>query len=604
MFAKYRKIRDLLNHSERRRALLLFGMMVVMGLLEVVSVSLILPFMDILSNPESIENRWYLNYFFQLLGFEDSHSFLVFFAIMLLVSILGSITFRAITTLAIMRFSHMNIFALSQRLLRGYLHQPYTWFLDRHSADLGKTVLTEITHVVNTSLIPALQLIARTILALFLICLLMLVNPIIALTSAIGLGGAYAIISYAVRNYAYRTSSGRMKANREQFQIAQEALVGIKDVKIFGIEEILIERFCKPARHFASSNANITTIAQVPKFALEGIAFGGMLLIILVLLDTEGGHSGAIPVITLFAFTAYRLLPALQGIYHNYTMIRYGKTALDALHRDLVDIADHLEKHVTFSDSDQERRPLCSVLELRNICYSYPHAKRSTLTNLSLKIPANSTVALVGGSGAGKTTIADIILGLLIPEDGELLVDGEIVTAAKIRAWQQSIGYVPQQIFLMDDTIAGNIAFGISKPDQKMVDIERASIAAGLHQFIKQELPDGYQTMVGEGGVKLSGGQRQRIGIARALYRNPDVLIMDEATNALDSLTEQAVMDAIHNLAHTKTVILIAHRFSTVRNCDQVFFIVSGSLQHQGTFQTLIEESEEFAKLANAGLMQ
>ena len=226
------------------------------------------------------------------------------------------------------------------------------------------------------------------------------------------------------------------------------------------------------------------------------------------------------------------------------------------------------------------------------------------LNDLSLRIPANKTVALVGGSGAGKTTIADVILGLLTPQAGEMRVDGEIITQAKVRAWQRLIGYVPQQIFLMDDTIAGNIAFGLPETERDIAEIERAARTAGLHQFVMDALPKGYQTMIGEGGVKLSGGQRQRIGIARALYRDPDVLILDEATNALDGLTERAVMDAIHKLSHTKTIIIIAHRLSTVKDCDQVFFINEGRLQHQGTFQTLIDESEEFARLAKTGLEQ
>ena len=573
-----------------------------MGLLDVVSVSLIFPFMAILSNPELIENSRYLSFLFQHLGFKDSHSFLVFFATLLFIAIIGSITFRAVVTLAVMRFSHMQVYKLSRRLLRGYLNQPYAWFLDRHSADLGKTVLSEVAYVVNKTLIPALQLVAQTILALILICFLMIIDPMIALTAAVGLGGAYAMVSYFVRNYTYRTGAERVQANREQFQIAQDALVGFKDVKIFGLEGSMIERFSGPARLYAQSNANSISVAQIPRFALEAIGFGGMLFMIMVLLETQGGISGALPIITLYAFAAYRLLPALQNIYHNYTMIRFGSAAFDALHQDMIEFDGQSDAGSEATGSEQQHRPLHDVLELRHISYSYPQSERPVLNDLSLRIPANTTVALVGASGAGKTTIADIILGLLTPQKGDMRVDGEIITPDKVRAWRKSIGYVPQQIFLMDDTIAGNIAFGMPEMERDNVEIERAASAAGLHQFVTGELPRGYQTMIGEGGIKLSGGQRQRIGIARALYRNPDVLIMDEATNALDGLTERAVMDAIHNLSRTKTIIIIAHRLTTVKDCDQVFFIAAGRLQHQGTFQTLIDESEEFARLARTGL--
>lgn len=594
----------MLGPGDRRQALFLFFMMIIMGLLNVISVSLILPFMDILSNPELIENNRYLGFLYQQLDFKDSHSFLVFFALILFFAIIASIAFKAFVTLAIMRFSHMQVFKLSRALLQGYLNQPYAWFLDRHSADLGKTVLSEVTHVVNTTLINALLLVSQVILALFLISFLMLIDPIIAIVSAVGLGGIYTIVNYFVRNYASRTGAERVQTNRQQFQIAQEALVGFKDVKIFGLEENIIERFSSPARRYARNNANIVTVAQVPRFALEAISFGGMLFIIMVLLETKGGVSAALPIITVYAFAAYRLLPALQGIYSSYTMIRYGRATFNSLHRDMVEIARQPDHGTGYTGSDQAHCPLRNSLELQNICYSYPKSERPVLNDLSLKIPANKTVALVGSSGAGKTTIADIILGLLTPQGGEMRVDGEIITPAKVRAWQRSIGYVPQQIFLMDDTIAGNIAFGLSETERDDAEIERAAGTAGLHQFVMNELPKGYQTMIGEGGVKLSGGQRQRIGIARALYRDPELLILDEATNALDSLTEQAVMDAIHKLSHTKTIIIIAHRLTTVKDCDQVFFISDGRLQHQGTFQALIDESEEFARLARTGLKQ
>lgn len=601
MLDSFKKIKDILTPRQQQYSLLLFGMMIIMGLLDVVSISLIFPFMDLLSNPESIEQKWYLNNLFQWLKFNNHHDFLIFSAILLLFGIIISIIFRAITILAFMRFSHTSTFELAKRVLCGYLHQPYEWFLDRHSADLGKTLLSEVNHVINTSLVQALYFVSRIVLAIFLICLLMVVNPVIALTSGLGLGAVYACISFIIRKYAHYNSARRMQANKEQFQIAQETLAGIKDVKIFGLEQIMVDRFSKPALFYARSNANMVTITQTPRFALEAIAFGGMLLIILIMLNTRSEAESVIPIITLFAFTAYRLLPAMQGIYQNYSMMRYGKNALDVLHRDLM----HLEKRIDKDDETMVTGPECyplgSVLELRNIHYRYPGTQTETLKDLSLKISANTTIALVGGSGAGKTTVADIILGLLIPQSGELIVDGEIISRDKVRSWQQSIGYVPQNIFLMDDTIAANIAFGISRPQQDIAAIKYAAKAAGLDQFISNELPDEYQTMVGEGGVKLSGGQRQRIGIARALYRNPDVLIMDEATNALDNLTEQAVMDAIYNLSRTRTIILIAHRLSTVKNCDQIFFIDSGCLKDQGTFQELMENNREFAQLTSAG---
>ena len=239
-----------------------------------------------------------------------------------------------------------------------------------------------------------------------------------------------------------------------------------------------------------------------------------------------------------------------------------------------------------------------SELQLDNITYSYPQAEHPALIDLSLTIPAKTTVGLVGSTGAGKTTVVDIIMGLLVSQQGEMRVDGIPITGGAIRDWQNNLGYVPQHIFLTDDTVAANIAFGTPPNEIDQDAVERAARIADLHHFVMEELPNGYQTMVGERGIRLSGGQRQRIGIARALFHDPDVLVLDEATSALDNLTEKAVMDAVHNLGHRKTIILIAHRLSTVRECDVIFLLEHGKLKASGTFTELVERDESFSLMA------
>ncbi|HEX2473840.1 MAG TPA: ATP-binding cassette domain-containing protein [Lacipirellulaceae bacterium] len=340
-------------------------------------------------------------------------------------------------------------------------------------------------------------------------------------------------------------------------------------------------------------------IGIVPKSAFEIVAQGGLLIVLMVLLGWSGqeNFSNVVPMLGLYAFAGMRLIPALQEIYGTLTKMTFGQAALDRLYNDLaLAAASPAPSH----PRDVVPLPLHQLLELRGVTFAYPNAERRALADISLSIPARTTTGFVGATGAGKTTLVDVILGLLEPQRGEVLVDGTSVYPDNIRAWQRSIGYVPQNIFLADDTVAGNIAFGVPRDRIDMQAAERAAKCAELHTFVLEELPDGYQTKIGERGIRLSGGQRQRVGIARALYHDPDVLIFDEATSALDNLTEKAVMDAIRNLAHLKTILVIAHRLSTVRPCDRIFLLDRGQLKTAGTFDELLAHDAGFKKLATA----
>jgi ABC-type multidrug transport system fused ATPase/permease subunit len=280
--------------------------------------------------------------------------------------------------------------------------------------------------------------------------------------------------------------------------------------------------------------------------------------------------------------------------YTHLTQLRFAGPALDSLHRDLVSLAPQPVQAPAAAPL-----PLARAITLEGITYAYPKAPRAAVQGLALEIPAFTTVGLVGATGSGKTTTVDIILGLLEPQAGQLRVDGAPITAENRRAWQRSLGYVPQQIFLADDTVAANIAFGIPKNQIDREAVERAARIANLHDFVTLEMPQGYSTVVGERGIRLSGGQRQRIGIARALYHRPQVLILDEATSALDNLTEQAVMEAVHALGHEITIILIAHRLSTVRDCDHIYLLEKGQLTAQGTYDELVAGNKRFRRMAH-----
>jgi ABC-type multidrug transport system fused ATPase/permease subunit len=300
-----------------------------------------------------------------------------------------------------------------------------------------------------------------------------------------------------------------------------------------------------------------------------------------------------VPTLGVFGFAVLKIFPSIQQIYHALTQIRFAAPTLAKLHEELVVTASQNN----LQSLDTKLR-LTDALTLDNVSFAYPTAGRAALHELSFCIKANTTVGIVGGTGAGKTTAVDLILGLLLPDSGQITVDGTPLSSGNLREWQKMIGYVPQQIFLSDDSVAANIAFGRSPQDRDMAAIEQASRLAALHDFVMCDLPKGYDTEVGERGVRLSGGQRQRIGIARALYHDPSVLILDEATSALDNLTERSVMDAVKNLAHAKTIIMIAHRLTTVRECDTIFLLENGKLVAQGTFDELVDGHEAFRRMA------
>jgi len=319
------------------------------------------------------------------------------------------------------------------------------------------------------------------------------------------------------------------------------------------------------------------------------------MIIILYLMKYGGNLEDTIPVLALYALGGYKLMPSLQEIYKQLAEIKGSQSALDDV---LEDMAKADIKNTSVTETKLSRLPINNCIELRDVKYKYPGADKIVLDGLNLLIEKNTTVGFVGGSGSGKTTTVDIILGLLLANQGELLVDGKTVGAQMMRSWQNNLGYVPQHIFLTDDSIAANIAFGIPSDRIDHAAVLRAAKTANLHEFIVNDLPEGYETHVGERGVRLSGGQRQRIGIARALYHDPDVLILDEATSALDNITEKIVMDAVKTLGHKKTIILVAHRLSTVQSCDKIFLFDSGAIAATGTYQDLIANCDKFKEMA------
>jgi len=600
MFDTYRKLLGLLTPRERRSFFLVLLLVLAMGFVETVGVAAIVPFMLVLADPAAIERHAVLADVYAALHFTDPHTFMMFLGGVVFVIVVGGLLFKAFAFYAVYRFTMMRSYTISNRMLRGYLFQPYTWFLNRHSAEIGANILGDVAKVTTKALLPAMKVLTYGTVVTGLVALLVLVRPAVAVAAAGLLGGSYVLIYVFVRKYLHRLGHERHLANRARFQIAGEALGGIKDVKLLGLEDALLARYRKPALEVARHDATSTILADLPHYLLEAVAFGGMLAFVLVLLVTGSGSLAAIvPILAVYAFAAVRIFPALQRIYNSLAQMRFAQPTLDRLYDDMK-AAEANMSTLPPRRKDAPTLRLGEELALEEVHYAYPLAERPALRGMSLVIPARSTVGIVGGTGAGKTTAIDVVLGLLTPDAGRLLVDGVPIVPENRAAWQRSIGYVPQQIFLTDDTVSANIAFGLDAAGIDQAAVERAARIAEIHDFILAEMPQGYATPVGERGVRLSGGQRQRIGIARALYHDPDVLILDEATSALDNLTEKAVMDAVHNLGHAKTIIMIAHRLSTVRDCDTIFMLEGGRVVAEGAYDDLIETNRQFRALAGA----
>lgn len=591
-----KKLFDLLTPPERKRACALMGMVLIMAFLDMLGIASIMPFMAVLTNPELVQTNAVLNKIFSTsnhIGIKTTDQFLFALGVLVFALLVISLAFKALTTYAQTRFALMREYSFAKRLVEGYLHQPYSWFLNRHSADLGKTILSEVGTVIGSGLTPLMLLMAQSTVAFTLLILLIIVDPLLALGVGVVLGLAYAGIFAAVRGWLKRLGQARIEANQERFTAVSEAFGAAKEVKVGGLEQAYIQRFAKPAEIWAKGQATAQVIAQLPRFALEAVAFGGMMLVVLYLMAKSGSFAAAVPIIVLYAFAGYRLMPALQQIYGAFTSLRFVGPALDALHKDLCNL-----QAANTQDEFIAPLSLTKALELNQVSYTYPNASQSALKDIKVKILAHSTVGFVGTTGSGKTTAVDVMLGLLEPQKGHLSVDGQPITSANRRQWQRAIGYVPQHIYLADDSVAANIAFGVNAEDIDQQAVERAAKIANLHKFVSNDLLQGYGTTVGERGVRLSGGQRQRIGIARALYHSPQVLILDEATSALDNLTEHAVMEAVNNLGHDITIILIAHRLSTVRRCDQIYLLERGEVKAQGTFEELKQTNKQFRAMA------
>ena len=594
MISKIKKILFFLSPNDRKKALGLSIMVIITAILDLVGVASILPFISTLTNPQIIKTNKYLAYIYDILNFKDIQSFLFFLGVLVFLITLVSLAFKSLTIYYQLRFNQIREFTISQKLIINYLSQPYSWFLNKNSADVGNNLLKEVNQVVVGAMAPIMNIFAQSLVAIAMTFLVIVMNPKLAIISALFLTFVYGSIYFVLRGYLYRIGSKRIYSSQKKHRIINEAFYGIKELKVGGLEKVYYELFSKPAETFAKTNAKLQVLMQIPRYGIEAVCFGGIILVILYLMRDTGNFINSLPLLSVYSLAAYRLIPAIQLIYSNLVQFKSATASIDLLFKDITELPKLKKINEKF-----KKIKLVKDIKLRKINFTYVSSKSKTLNDVNITIPAKQTIGLIGPSGCGKTTTVDLILALFQPDSGTIKVDDTLINETNMRSWQSTIGYVPQQIFLIDDTISSNIAFGVNKENVDFEQVKRVAKIANLHEFITKELIDGYDSMVGERGIRLSGGQRQRIGIARALYHNPQLLILDEATSALDNATEKSFLDALKKLSGKITIIMIAHRISTLKDADKIYLMKKGEVIAEGDYNKILDESFSFKEFIN-----
>ncbi len=578
------KILALLTEKEKKNFFILLFIILLMAFFDMLGIASIIPFLAVLTNPQLLETNLILSYIYErsnILGIKGNKEFLFLLGILAFILLITSLSMRALTTYVQVRFSLRREYSIGKRLIESYLHQPYEWFLKNNSIDLTKNILSEVNQVIGGTIVPVLNLIAQGSVALLLLVFIFFIDIKLAINIGLVLIFCYLSVFFLIKKLIFRIGTSRFTANQDRFKLVTDIFSAFKEIKIASQEEEYISRFSKTAKTYANNQSLAAAISQLPRYFFEAIAFGGMLILVIVLMRNDNNNSSDIlPLISLYALAGYRLIPSLQQVYFSSVQINFSSPAIDNIYKDLINLPVSKQGAII-----NKSFFLKKFIKLNNVYFSYEEKKKKLLKNINITIQKQSKIAIVGPTGSGKTTLVNIILGLLKINQGNLTVDGNYINRSNVRSWQKNIGYVPQQIYLSDASIEQNIAFGINPKEIDRKLIEYASRVANLHDFIVNELPLGYNTIIGERGAKLSGGQRQRIGIARALYHKPQVIILDEATNALDHITEYKIINSLIKIKKKITLIYITHRLSNLKYFDIIYLLKNGEIKDQGDYK-------------------
>lgn len=588
------KLLSLFDRRQKRQAVLILLIMMVISTLEAIGIGAVIPLMTALAEPKKIPEIPWLHRIYVWSAPSTYSEFVVFLSLSMLVLVLIKNLVIGLSYRRQYRFVYEVQNALSNRLLTAYLHAPYQYFLRRNTAELLKNIQAEIPAFSSWILIPGLMFLSESVITLTILALLLIINATLTIVIGVFLSASLTAIFYLLRRRTDRFGRQRRVALSDSFRLATNALSAMKDIKVLGRQKALLDDYAEASRRYNDSMVYQTTMSAMPRLTVEVLAFIALVTILLYSVASHTAIGTALPLMALFAMAAMRLVPSFNRIFMSSIQLRYHTHTLDAIHNAFEEVKGNSEKETIEVSGPMK---FGDKIEIINVNYSYPRQDGApAVTDVSMVIEKGKSIGLVGPSGSGKTTLVDILLGLLDGYGGEIRVDGQLIGRGNIGSWQRQIGYIPQQIYLSDNTIAANIAFGVPLASIDLASVERAAEIAQLSEFVST-LPQGLGTEIGERGIRLSGGQRQRIGIARALYHNPEVLVMDEATSALDGVTEGEITRDIEQLSGSKTLIIIAHRLTTVERCDKVYLMERGKITGSGTYSDLARNNAYFLKL-------
>lgn len=573
-----KKFSEILSQHQKKRVGQLAVLMVLGGIAETMSVVLMLPFMNTIMYPDDVMKNRYVIMLCDLLGIQSSRTFLVLLALILAMAYLFKNVFLVFEYNVQYRFVYGNMFLLQERMLSNFIHRPYEYFLQANSGEIIKAINTDVSGTFSI-LTTLLQLFTEVVVSGMLIAAVFAIEPGITLLVAVILLGLVAGISCLIRPILKSAGKKTQDASVGMYKWLLQSIQGIKELKVMGKEKFFEKNYNVYGTAYIQSLRRNYTVSIIPRFLIEAVCMSTMFLLLAVLVYRGRPLESIIPTLSVVALAAMRLLPSVNRISTHFAAISYGEPMLDKLIENLNDLSGSKNASLMIEAYKEEEgmnkiRGFQQSIVLSDITYSYPGTEKKILEDARLTIRKGQSVGIVGASGAGKTTVIDVMLGLLDPQGGKILLDG-INVQEDIHGFLKQVGYIPQMIFMLDDSIRANVAFGEEEISDE--DVWRSLQEASLSDFVK-ELPDGLDTMIGERGVRLSGGQRQRVGIARALYHDPEILVFDEATSALDNETEKSIMESINHLKGQKTMIIIAHRLTTIENCDVVYQVADGKI--------------------------
>jgi ABC-type multidrug transport system fused ATPase/permease subunit len=584
-------LRYIFTRKDLATLFLLTCLMVFSGLLEVFGIGLLFPYVSILQDPSTISHMRYLSAVYRGLGFGSQRSFLIAMSVSLLLIFCVKGFLALFVTNFQSRFARLKLADLGRTLLSRYLHRSYIFFLSANTSVLIGNLTSSLSQLCVGVIQSALSLASEVIVAVGLVAVLIFLNPIFSLSALLLIGGLSVLVKRVIRERIAHHANANELHWKAMIRTVNESLSSAKEVKVLGCQQYFVDTYSLEMDQYSAAQQHYNVLAQFPRVALETGAVVGM--VVFALFAMLGGAFGPnlFAVLAVFSIATVRIVPSATRILQAWNAISFYRPSMDVIATGLSEL-DAEAENVSVA---AERQPLISSLHFRESldvsikAFAYPTNPHFALGDIDLTILRGQTIGLIGKSGSGKTTLVDLILGLFPEFRGSITVDGHDIRE-NLTAWRKQIGYIPQSIYMRDDTIVRNVAFGVPDNLIDMPMVERAIHLAGLDSVIRTQR-DGMQTPVGDRGIRLSGGERQRIGIARALYHEPELLILDEATSALDNETERQIVDSILGLGQAKTVIVIAHRLSTVENCDIVYLMRGGRIIDSGPFSKIIERS-------------